>query len=1340
MKAASLNHVYRLIWSHVQNAWTVVSETAKASGKKTAVVDQSRATTNKSSFRVNLSSSLKLRFKLVAALSTAVMVSNAYAAPVDPIIIHGSQTVTVNGNVMDINQHTDKLNVSWGGFDIAKGETVNLIQPVNGAALFSIRGHSGTEIYGKLNATGTLLLINPNGVLFGQGAEVNVGNIVASTLNISNEDFLKGRYHFKGGDNAGSVINHGVIKAKDEGYIVMLGKAVENTGTLVANKGSVVMAAAQEAVLDFYGNGLVRANLTGQAVEALVKNSGLIQANGGLVQLAANARTAAINVTGIIEANQLVERNGVIRLEGGDNSKVEVSGKLLAKGENTTGGTIEVTGEQVALMKGALLDASGDKGGGKVLVGGDYEGGNASVYNARTTYIATGATIKADAIKEGNGGKVIVWANHATRFYGSISAQGGLLGGNGGFTEVSGKNYLDFSGRVNLSAVNGDRGTLLLDPENITLINGPASNTSGFQPGVDNQQAYTDNSGQDSVFNVGAGGSFTGVGNNANIVLQANKDINVNDTFNLRDATGNTDVSLTLLAKNDINLNANANIIADGAGFVAITADSDGNNIGNLNLKADIVTDKGVVSLAGANIIQTSGSDVTTNGGMVMIGSNGNVNLGDMKINTYDQSTGSTRATGGNVLLLAGKDLTMSGEINTANPASTGVTYTGGQGGSVAVISQGNIDLQDTKINVAGESTTSQTIPLGGSNVAISGSILIGANNNLSMNNGSLNTNGMGKTGAGTDVNLTGNVIVVANGNANLGTTQIDTSGTTPGNSDGINGGAALITGQNVTVGNINTNGSAPTSANGTGGAGGQVVAIANNGSVKVGDITAGGAASNGTGNAGNGGNVNLTSVGGTVTLQSIDTRGGVAGGSGTSGNGGIVDINGNALIATNATINSRGATGGDVNFNGTVDSVTAGNRALTVNTNGTTNFKQSVGANKELASLTTDAGGTTEIFGSTMKTTGNQTYNDAVNLRTAVTFETTAGGNVSLNDVVNAAGNAVTVRTGTGNFTANYADSSNNPLNQFSTIKIESASNVDVSDVDDITLESATLTGDLLVRAGQDLTLNGNVVTSSGSNSAVRLVAGRDFKNSGNRTISTGAGGRWLVYSTSPLTDTRGAALTAASEFTQYNTSFDEVQLGTKTVLGTNDGFIYTAAPSVNVTLNGTSTKPFDGNNTVTDLSGLNVSLSGFFNNDKAGAVTPITGATFDNAAVGTNKPIAGSYNLNTPGVIVTADGKEVYGYQFVQTSNATGSITDTGAGPTTLGFASPRDDAGLGGLIPNNPILNTMFIVSLNPAAGDEEDLDAIACPTNEDSLGSTPILNSGVKLPDGVSSNCI
>lgn len=1327
MKAASLNHVYHLVWSKVQQAWVAVAETTRAHGKSSVngQVSEAKAPATSGILDASFTSSVKWRFVVASAFAAVIM---PFSSMADTNVVAG--VVAGDLTVKDISPthtqyiHTANVNiVDFYKFGVMKGNQLDVIMPDAGRALYRVIGDSRSEIMGTLNSNGSLFLINQNGILFGQGSEVNVGNIVASTLNISNEAFLQGNYQFSAANMVGNIENRGTIRAQNEGYIVLLGKTVDNSGTLVASNGSVVLGSAQEATLDFFGNGLVKAKLSGDAVEATIKNSGTIYADGGLVQMATNARSAAINISGIVEANQLVERDGMIRLEGGDNSKVEVSGQLIAKGENTKGGTIEVTGEQVALMNGALLDASGDTGGGSVLVGGDYQGSNTSVYNARTTYIATGATIKADAINKGNGGKVIVWADHSTRFYGSISAQGGLLGGNGGFTEVSGKNYLDFAGHVNLSAVNGDRGTLLLDPENITLINGPASNTSGFQPGVDNQQAYSDNFGVDSVFNVGAGGSFTGVGNNANIVLQANKDINVNSTFNLATATGNTDVSLTLLAKNDINLNAN--IIADGAGFVAITADSDGNNVGNLNLKADIVTEKGVVSLAGANITQTSGSDITTNGGMVMIGSNGAVDLGDMKINTYDQGAGATRETGGNVLILSSKDFSMNGEINTANPASSGITYSGGQGGNVAIYAAGNADLQDTKINVAGESTTSLTIPVGGSNVAISGNILI-LGNNVTMNNGSLNTNGMGNTGAGTDVNFTGNVLVIAGDAATLGATQIDTAGSTSVNSNGINAGAVVLAGQNVTVGNINANGSSASSTNGNGGAGGQVIAVATTGSLSVGDINSSGGNANGTGNAGNGGTVSLGTIGGTITMQSIDSRGGTATGTGVSGNGGNIDVIGNALIATDAVVNSTGTTGGNVNFMGTVDSVASGNHALTVSNNATTTFSQSVGGNKELASLTTDAGGTTELFGSTVKTTGNQIYNDRVNLHTAVTFETTAGGSIAVNDVLNAAGNAVIVNTGGGDFTAN------NALNQLATLQVNSGRNVSVRDVDDVSLQSATLTGNLLVRAGNDLTLNGNVVTTSSTATAVQLVAERNFNNVANGTISTGVGGRWLVYSTSPLADTRGSALTATYDFTQYNAKFGD------TILGANDGFIYKVAPTVDVTLTGTSTKPFDGNNTVTDLSGLNVTLSGFFNSDKTGAVSSITGAVFDNAAVGTNKPITASYNLNADGVIVSADDKFVYGYQFVDNSTATGSITALPVTPT--GFASPRDDAGLGGLIPNNPILNTMFIVSLNPAAGDEDDLDAVACPTPEDHLGATPILSSGVKLPDGVNSNCI
>ena len=564
MKAASLNHVYRLVWSKLQQAWVAVAETTRAHGKSsvTGVVNQTKISTASDLSDASLTSATKWRFVVASAFAAAIMPLSSFA---DTNVVAG--VVAGDLTVKDVSAthtqyiHTANVNiVDFYKFGVMKGHQLDVIMPDAGRALYRVIGNSRSEINGTLNSNGSLFLVNQNGILFGKGAEVNVGNIVASTLNITNEAFLQGNYKFTAENMAGNIENRGLIKTQGEGYIVMLGKKVVNSGTLVANKGSVVLASAKEAVLDFYGNGLVRANLTAQAVEGLVKNSGLIQANGGLVQLATNARSAAINVSGIIEANQLVERDGVIRLEGGDNAKVEVSGQLIAQGQGTTGGSIEVTGEQVALMNGALLDASGDTGGGKVLVGGDYQGKNDAVYNARTTYVASGATIKADARQQGDGGKVVVWANDLTRYYGSISAQGGAASGNGGFVEVSGKQDLAFLGSVNVAAANGLGGSVLLDPETINLISGgstPTDNASGT-PDV----AFADNAGGTTNINV------AGITGFSQLFLQATKDINVNAAV-----TMNVDGNIRLEANNDINVNAA--LTTSGKGSINLKADAD---------------------------------------------------------------------------------------------------------------------------------------------------------------------------------------------------------------------------------------------------------------------------------------------------------------------------------------------------------------------------------------------------------------------------------------------------------------------------------------------------------------------------------------------------------------------------------------------------------------------------------------------------------------------------------------------------------------------------------------------------------------------------------------------
>lgn len=1133
MKAASLNHVYRLVWSKIQQAWVAVAEGTRTSGKSSlnGQVNHSKESGNCRSLRdISFTPDTKWRVVIASAFAAVCMPMASFA---DTNVVAG--VVAGDLAIKDISAthtqytHTANVNiVDFYKFGVLEGHQLDVVMPDAGRALYRVLGNSASEVLGKLNSNGSLFLINQNGVLFGPNAQVNVGNIVASTLNISNDDFLQGRYHFKGGDNAGSVVNHGVIKTKDEGYIVMLGKTVENTGTLVASNGSVVMAAAKEAVLDFYGNGLVRANLTAQAVEGIVKNSGLIQT--GLVQLATNARSAAINVSGIIEANQLVERDGVIRLEGGDNAKVQVSGKLLAKGENTTGGTIEVTGEQVALLKGALLDASGDKGGGTVLVGGDYQGQNENVYNARTTYVDQGATIKADALQEGNGGKVVVWANDLTRYYGAISAQGGVLHGNGGFVEVSGKQNLGFDGVVNVAASNGLGGMVLLDPENITLSNDPQAPLPDQAAGTPDI-AFADNPGATTNVNV------TSVSGFSELFLQATNNITVTDALTMTGLVGD----IRLDAGNDINVNAN--VKAGTFGSVKMNATND------ININADLTSGLiGTVNLDAGNNIAIDGN-ITGSGGV-----------------------------------------TLSATTITRNTAT-------------------NININTT------------------------GNTLLG---------------------------YAGDVTINATGDVNLGNANINATGTTVAGASGARGGKVDIQANSFTMnGNIDTSGSASALNTGVGGEGGAVV-INTAANSSVGNITTrSGDAGVGSTTSARSGEVTVTSTTGSVSTGNIDSSGGVNN------------------FGANVALNAAGSvTTGDVNTSAGVSRS---------NTDG-----KSAGEVKVSA-------GTSLIVGNIIASGGDGSGNNkSGGAAGAVNLVATAG-NLSMGAVTNIAGTA----TGTG---------------------------------------VAGPTAKVLASAGSNLELNGDINTSSPANDAVQLVAVGNFKNNTDASITTGTNGNWTIYSADPTGDVKGTKLLAAYDYKQYGTKFGGP------LLGTGNGFVHAVSPTVTATLTGTATKGFDGNNVVTDLSGLSVTTSGVLDGDKVIITpTPITAATYDNAAVGTGKSIGSTYNVTS---ITTNEGKQIFnptagsfdGYTVVTNSTATGTISPLPAPVTALGFASPRDDAGLGGLIPNNPALNTMFIVSLNPAAGDEEDLDAVACPTNEDSLGSTPILNSGVKLPDGVSSNCI
>ena len=305
---------------------------------------------------------------LAIAISLVTAHLQAADLPTGGNIVGGSGSISQDGNSLNVQQNSDKLITNWDSFDIGAGNTVNFYQPgSNSVALNRVIGEDASAIYGNLNANGKVFLVNPNGVLFGQGAAVNVGALVASTLSLSDEDFNNGNYQFQGDGNNAAVINRGSLKA-DNGTVALLGGQVSNQGIIQANQGNVALAAGDKVSLDFAGDGLLNVTVDEGTIDALVENHQLVRANGGQVVMTANATDAllqtVVNNTGIIEAQTLDNQSGTIVLKGGFNGgTVNVAGTLDASAPDSgDGGFIDTSGAHVKIAGGTQVTTKANNG------------------------------------------------------------------------------------------------------------------------------------------------------------------------------------------------------------------------------------------------------------------------------------------------------------------------------------------------------------------------------------------------------------------------------------------------------------------------------------------------------------------------------------------------------------------------------------------------------------------------------------------------------------------------------------------------------------------------------------------------------------------------------------------------------------------------------------------------------------------------------------------------------------------------------------------------------------------------------------------------------------------
>ncbi|NJK92166.1 MAG: filamentous hemagglutinin N-terminal domain-containing protein [Blastochloris sp.] len=329
------------------------------------------------------------------------------ANPSGEQVVAGSVDIERAGSTLTATQSTDKAIINWQDFSIASGELTKFIQPsASSAVLNRVMGDNLSSIYGTLQSNGQVFLINPNGIVVGSTGVINTAGFIASTQDVANQDFLSGGNLQFSGTSTAAVTNLGSISATG-GNVFLIASEVRNAGSIQAPEGVVGLAGGTEVLLTegteklfvqpglpaggtVENTGLIEAaaaelKAAGGNIYALaIKNAGTIRATGseminGRVMLKASGGN--LSQTGTVQAINTDGRGGEIELAGGirvgQPGTVTVGGTLdaSAQGEKQ-GGKIQVTGQQIKLESDALLEANGATGGGTILVGGDYQGGN----------------------------------------------------------------------------------------------------------------------------------------------------------------------------------------------------------------------------------------------------------------------------------------------------------------------------------------------------------------------------------------------------------------------------------------------------------------------------------------------------------------------------------------------------------------------------------------------------------------------------------------------------------------------------------------------------------------------------------------------------------------------------------------------------------------------------------------------------------------------------------------------------------------------------------------------------------------------------------------------------
>jgi filamentous hemagglutinin family protein len=595
-------------------------------------------------------------------------------------VVNGNITFTQNGNTLNINQLSPQAIANFVSFSIGSDATVNVNQPSSLAALLArVTGGDISQIYGKLTAPGTVVLYNPNGLVIGPGGMVDVGRFVGTTLNISDSDFLAGKFNFVKQGTAGVVDNQGTIQSATGGSVYLVGSSVTNSGVIRSPGGEVILGAGDTVTLADTATPGVTVKVTGSA--GSVTNLGAITADAGRIGVAAGL----INNSGVISASSAVKEGGRVFLRASANLTTAASSSITADG--TVGGNI-------------------------------------------TLYSDGGAFIDGD-----------------------VSATGAP--GHGGFVETSGLKQLDV---VKVPTV-GTGGTWLIDPYDLEVV---AAGTT---------QGGSTSCGTYAVTSAGASSKVLNTTINSQLSSGVNVELSTGGVNGGSEAgnitvtadiakTGNSNVTLTLKADNNININAN--ITSADYGMLALDMVTNANDISSAEVRtvtigngAHVMLNGGRLSVIDGNENSVAGNLVIANGSLSGAGVAGGISVGNLTVGANGSWTLSD-----NTQVDIGNTLTNNGTINVTGYVN--LTATGGivNNGNLTIGANGNLEGNSSELQNAG---------------------------NITLNGGELHA-----------YSITNAITGLVAGNGSIYTTS----------TKGFSNGGTLAPGGNGTIGSLNINGS----------------------------------------------------------------------------------------------------------------------------------------------------------------------------------------------------------------------------------------------------------------------------------------------------------------------------------------------------------------------------------------------------------------------------------------------------------------------------------------------------------------------------------------------------